>query len=160
MKITCPFHNILQVLKVLLIKIYEQSPVLLLCIVCVKYIRLVQNNRFLGSCSANSRNTRLAKQIFNCGCQLRNFRQLSFVMLNSSPVLNDQNQVLWNTKKNEINNTPLLCVVFQVLNVLLLKRYKIQLPSSFYFFLFYINLYIRRYHFLTRFQNLIQNCLK
>ena len=44
------------------------------------------------------------------------------------PVLNGQYQAGWNTNQNQIENIHLFDILFQVLKVLLIKIYKIQLP--------------------------------
>ena len=44
------------------------------------------------------------------------------------PVLNEQYQAGWNTNQNQIENIHLFDILFQVLKVLLIKIYKIQLP--------------------------------
>ena len=62
------------------------------------------------------------------------------------PVVNRQYQNGWrtNANKNQMKNTPIFFIVFQVLRVLLKKnvRYSHQI---FYFLLFYISCYISRY---------------
>ena len=60
------------------------------------------------------------------------------------PVLNKQNQDEWNTKQNQLKNTHLFHIVFEVLKVLFIKICKMQ-PLD---LLFLVALcYISRYHF-------------
>ena len=42
------------------------------------------------------------------------------------PVLNRQNQDVWNTKQNQLKNTHLFHIVFEVLKVLFIKICKMQ----------------------------------
>ena len=44
------------------------------------------------------------------------------------PVPYRQYQAVWNTNQNQMKNACLFYIVFQVLKVVLLKSYKIQLP--------------------------------
>ena len=60
------------------------------------------------------------------------------------PVLNKQNQDEWNTKQNQLKNTHLFHIAFEVLKVLFIKICKMQ-PLD---LLFLVALcYISRYHF-------------
>ena len=51
-----------------------------------------------------------------------------------------------------MKNKHLFCILFQVLKVVLLENYKIQLPGyQFFYLLFFISFYISRYHFVQIF---------
>ena len=90
---------------------------------------------------------------------LRDCQQIAFTTLNRfcplskppyppppyPPVLNGQYQDVWNTNQNQAKNTYPFYIVFQVLKVLLVK--KRHTHQILYFLLFYISLYISRYHF-------------
>ena len=68
------------------------------------------------------------------------------------PVPYRQYQAVWNTNQNQMKNACLFYIVFQVLKVVLLKSYKIQLPVLLILVVFYISFYASRYHFLQIFR--------
>ena len=69
---------------------------------------------------------------------------------------NGQDQNGQNTNQNQMKNTCLLYIVFQVSKVLLLKMCKIQPPNLLYLVVF-ISFNIRRHHFLQIFRTSFNN---
>ena len=88
---------------------------------------------------------------------------VSFVVIHHSlvvyDVVNGQYQNGKNTKQNQMKNTYLFYIVFQVLKVLLIKIFKIQQPYLLFLFVF-ISFYISRYHFLQNFRTSFKNIWK
>ena len=90
--------------------------------------------------------------IFIC---IRDCQQITFIMLNRfcllskknpPPVLNRQYQSGYNTNQNQIKNACPFYIVFQVLEVLLIKICWIQPPDPLFHVVF-ISFYISRHHF-------------
>ena len=69
------------------------------------------------------------------------------------PDFNGQYQGGWNTNQNQMEYTPPVYIVFQVLKVILTKNCTIS-HQIFYFLLFYISFYISRHHFFHKFLEL------
>ena len=76
---------------------------------------------------------------------VRDCQQITFVTLNVFCVLG-QHHNEQNTNQNQKKNTCRFCTVFQVLELLLIKIYKIQLLDIL-FIVAFPSFYISRYHF-------------